>query len=436
MRRSWTYSLAIGGGAALLGLAFAASSLAEPVVRSLGEWYRSHGWTNGAEAAARIRWVEFAVAALAPVALAWAMIEATRTWQRVLLAGLGILLVALLSPALALHGLAFDPVSPAAASLLAAAGVFVFARTEPGRRKRLLEDALGSRVSSKVFANLLESPLPPDFGPTTREVTTLVCRLLPAREGDAPPPPAEALKMGSLFLRSVSAFLLSRGAYLEESSPERIRVAFGILRDDDDHAARACQAALDLRGRLRGLAQEFESRWFHPLRWGVGLASGTMAVGLCGEPGGKFLGGRGGQADFADRLALANARLGSDLLVSPGLFGLIRDRFEARPLELVYDPEGQRLLEIYQLLAAAEEFPEEERLRRDSFWRGVVRLREGDYEAALECLSRARLPGADDRPLALLLAQAQEGVAGPESRPLRLIREFTAEGRSRLVERL
>jgi hypothetical protein len=105
-------------------------------------------------------------------------------------------------------------------------------------------------------------------------------------------------------------------------------------------------------------------------------------------------------------------------------------------LELVYDPLSQQLLEVYQLLAPAEAFADEERQRRDWFWQGVIHLRQRNGEKALECFIRARVPGGEDGPLALLLARAQEEIATPESRPVRLIREFTNEGRARLLERL
>lgn len=435
MRRYWTFSLAIGGGAALLGLALAASGLLEPAVKGLGDWYRSRAWAPAGDWL-RFRSLEFVMIAVLPLGLAFGMIEVTKIPQKAAVAGAAVLLAFLLSPLLALYGLLMDVISLLSACLLAILGAALFARTEFGSRKRRLELALGTRVSSSVFQNLLDSPVSPSFEAASREVTIIVCRILPVTGGEKTLAPADALKRGSWFLRAVSSFLLSRGAYLEEAGPERVRAVFGMLGEDPDHAVKACRVAFDLKGRLRGLAQEFESRWFHALDWGVGVASGTMSVGLCGDPGRYLLAGVGGDSDFADRLALANARLSSDVLLGPETYRLVRDRFEVRPLEMLYDPMTQRLLESYQLLAPSESVSEEERQRRDWFWKGVIHLRQSKYDEALECFSRARVPGVEDRPLAQLLAQAQEGVATPGSRSVRLIREFTDDGRARLLERL
>ncbi len=435
MRRYWTISLAIGGCASLVGLALHLGGILEPVSEWIWRACVSRGWVSGGEAV-RLRHFEIPAIALAGVGTAWGVVEVTRPLRKVLVAVLAILAAALLLPALALYGFRFDPFAPCLAAALSTVGAFLFARTESGKRKQALEEALGSRVSAGVFAELLEAPSDPVMAGERREVTTLVCRLFVPEtfRGEVETP--ELLRVGSLFARSVSAFLLSRGAYLEEAGPERVRASFGMLRAEEDHAERACRAALDLRGRLKGLSQECEARWFLPLRCGVGIGSGTMAVGRCGAPGDAFVAGLGGEADFADRLALANGRLGSDVLLGPGTYRLVRERFEVRPLELLYDPVQRSLSEVYQLLAAAGGLDEAERDRRDAFWRGVLHLRAGDCEAALGEFSRAKVPGVDDPPLAAFVEKAQEGIAPPESRATRLVREFTEEGRARLIQQL
>lgn len=434
MRRYWLLSLAIGGGAALIVLALILGGVIDPALERLGSIYEARGWTVAGQWV-RWPWLEMAVVVIAAPGIAAAVIEITRFSGKIAAAVGAILVLSVLSPIFALYGVLFDPFAPLAAALLSATGAFVYATTPAGKRKWLLEEAVGPRVSAGLFHDLLESPSDPGFEGTRREVTTLVCCLFPPEEGHSGNASADVLTMGSLFLRTVSTFLLARGAYLEEAGPEKVRVSFGMLRDTRDHAEQACRAALDLRIRLRGLAQEFETRWFQSLHYGVGIESGEMTVGLCGTPDHFFFAGLGGGEDFAGRLACANRRFSSDLLVGPGTYRLVRDRFEVRPMEMVYDPVGCRLLEVYQLLATVDQFGEEERERRDHFWRGVILFREKRREEALEAFSRARVPGMDDGPLSHFTAKVQDAVALPESRPLRLVRELTEEGHARLIEK-
>lgn len=433
MRRYWTISLLIGGGVSLVVLALHLAGAFDAISAWLWQLIRFR--TGGAaEAAQRIRYLELPLAILAAMGVSWGVVEVTRLWQKLLIALLAAMVIALWTPVLALYGIRFDFFAPFLAVILAAIGGLVFSRTERGQRKAIMEDCLGGRVSAAQFAELLEAPEAPQWS-GEREVSTLVCRWFPPDEGKGLSPEAR-VQMGNLFIRHVSAFLLSRGAYLEESGPDRIRVSFGMLREDGEHAAKACRAALDLRGRLKGLSQECEARWFLPLRWGLGIGSGKRVVGLYGRPGKTSFTGVGGEADFADRLALANARLGSDLLIGPDCYRLAGNLFELRPLELLYDPQQGTLTEIYQLLAPLGGLDEGEKARRDAFWRGMIHLRSGAHEAALHELSQARHPGIEDPVLSLLIGKLQDRLATPERRSTRLVREWTEEGRVRLLEQL
>ena len=427
-------SLATGAGAAVLAAALAFGGVFEPLAVWLAERYESRGWAP-AEEWLRWRWLEFVITFVAAIGMAGAVIEVTGMVRKVMVAVAAFAVLLVLSPLFALYGVLFEPSATLLGALVAGIGAFAFARTAAGKRKWLLEEAVGTRVSGKVFDALLESPVEPGFEGARRPVTTLVCCLFPPDPGEGAIEAPDLLTMGSLFLRTVSTFLLSRGAYLEEAGPERVRVSFGMLAETEDHAVLACRTALDLRIRLRGLSQEFESRWFHPLRCGVGVESGEMTVGLCGTPGRFFFAGMGGGEDFAGRLALANRRFGSDLLIGPAAQRQVGAGFEVRPVEMVYDPVRCELREVFQLLAESGQLSQEERGRRDQFWRGVILLREKKCEEALECFSKARVPGVDDGPLAYFTEQAQQRVTLPEGRSLRLVKEFTEEGHARLIDR-
>jgi len=433
MRRYWLISLAIGGGAGLLILALTLAGGFDPLVARLVALFEACGWSPDG-GWIRWRWLEMLTVIAASLGMASAVIEITQPIKKLVAAISGMLLLVIPSPLFALYGVLFEPFGPISAALLSALGAFTFSRTPVGKRKRILEEAVGSRVSGKLFNEMLESPLDPGFEGAARQFTTLVCYHFPPDPSQTQNTPSETLTMGSLFLRTVSTFLLARGGYLEEAGPERVRVSFGMLRDSDDHAEQACRAALDLRIRLRGLSQEFESRWFQPLSCGIGLESGEAAVGLCGVPGQFFFAGFGGGEDFAGRLACANRRFGSDLLIGPEAYRKIRHLFEVRPMEMVYDPVACVLHEIFELLGTVGQFGSEDRMRRDQFWQGVVLLREKRTEEALEAFRRARLPGLEDGPLDYFTAKIQERVSPVESRPRRLIRELTDEGHARLIE--
>jgi class 3 adenylate cyclase len=431
MRRYFITALTIGSAVTVVVLTLYFAGAFQAMVTWLANLYVSLGMFSGEMV--RVSWLEIPLVAISAVGMAWWVIDVSRLFQKVLIALSSLLVLAGISPTLAFYGLLIDPFSSLAAAVLSSVAAFAYAGTEKGLRKRVLEEVLGPRVSSHTFTSLLEAPDPPDFKGATREVTVLTCRLLEYQSLQDLLEPSELMKLSNLFIRSASAFLLSRGGYLDESSPELVRVSFGMLSPSEDHASQACQAALELRSRLRNLSQECETRWFQPLQCGVGISSGRMTVGVYGMPGHIFFSGIGEVTDYSRRLAVANVRYGSDLLIGPETYRLVQGEMELRPMEMFYDPVTNDLAEIYQLLARAGQFTGEEKARRDLFWHGVIHLREKNFEAALDCFSRSRLPGTEDAPAAYFISRSQAGVATPEAPASRLVRELTDEGHARLI---
>jgi len=432
MRRYLLTALAIGSAVTLVILILYFAGVFTPMVNWLGNVYVSRGFFGG-EALTRIKWLEIPVIVAGALWVAWSVIDVSRPGQKITVALLIASVVFGLSPTFAFYGYLFDPFSSLAAVILAAVASLAYAGTERGMRKRVLEDVLGTRVSSRTFDELLEAPAHPDFRGANREVSVVTCRLLNHEELQESLEPPELMKMCNLFIRSASSFLMSKGAYLDESNPELVRVFFGMLGTTPDHAAQACGAALELRSRLRNLSLECESRWFQSLRCGVGISSGSMTVGVYGSPAHFFFSGIGSEIDYSRRIAHANHRYGSDLLIGPETYRLIHEAFEVRPMEMFYDPGSNIMTEIYQLLAKKDNYSDEERARRDLFWQGIIYLREKNYEAALDHFSRSRLPGSEDEPVAYYIGKSQEGVAAPETTGGRLTRELTEKGHARLI---
>lgn len=435
MRRYLLTSLTIGGSVALVVLGIYLAGGFDPMQIWLRDAYRS--WklfgSGTVGSVGSVGWLEMIALTSASLGIAWGVVDVSRLSQKVLVIVSITLVTVALSPTLALYGFFFDPIAPLTASLLSAAAALVYSRTEKGGRKRILEEVLGARVSQGVFDELLEAPSLPEFQGMVREASILTCRFLNHADLQEKLDPAELLKMSNLFIRTASTFLISKGGYLDESGPELIRASFGVFGRGVNHAEEACRAALELRARLRNLSQECETRWFQPLQFGVGISSGPLTVGVYGPPQHFFFSGAGTEMEFSRRLALANERYGSDLLIGPSTYRLVQGNVEVRPMELFYDPVSNSMTEIYQLLTRKEAFTDEDRIRRDLFWQGMILMRERNFEGALDCFSRSRLPGSDDPPVAYYIGRAQEGVAAPESRMARLTREFTEEGHARLI---
>lgn len=378
-------------------------------------------------------WLERGVIVAAALGAAWCVIDIPHIGDKLLVLLSIIGAVVGLSPTLALYGLLFTPFSGVMAALVCGGCGLVYAGTEHGMRKRVLQRVLGARVSSEKFAALLNSKHPLRLEGGSREATVLTCRAFNHSQLREKMEATDLLAMTNMFLRNTADFLMSRGAYLDESSPDCVRVFFGLLEESPDHVERACLTAMELRIRLANLNDECENRWFQRFELGVAISTGPLAVGVYGSASHYYLSGVGGETDYSRRLSRVNLRYGSDVAISASAFKEVNDIIEVRPLEMIYDPEENVMSEVYQLLCRTEDLSDDAKVRRDAYWQGVIHYRAGNYEAALEELSRAEVHGRVDPPLEFYrdLAQRRLTQDGPE--PLEHSHELTDEGHARLL---
>jgi len=207
-----------------------------------------------------------------------------------------------------------------------------------------------------------------------------------------------------------------------------------MLSESENHAEMACRAGLELQNRLKSLNQECETRWFQTLEYGVGISSGPMTVGVYGSKQHYFFSGIGSEIDFSRRLAHANTRYESAVLLGAKSYQLVHESAEFRPMEMFYDPEDQVMSEIYELLAMKENFSESDGQRRDLFWQGMILYREAKYAEALEHFTRSQVPGYEDGPTKFFIEKSQQGLIDPKTVGEEAYREIIEEGHARLLD--
>jgi adenylate cyclase len=436
MRRYFVIAMIVGALVSALILALHHFGVFSSLDVWLAEVYGAMGVFQtdiiGLDSPARL-WIERGVVVAAALGTAWCVIDIPHLGNKVLvlLSVAGVTLA--MSPTLALYGILFVPFAAAAAAMLSGVCGLAYAGTEHGMRKRVLQRVLGARVSREKFAALLNAKRPPRLEGGSREATVLTCRVFNHATLREKMEPTDLLAMTNMFLRNTADFLMSRGGYLDESSPDCVRVFFGLLQESPDHVERACLTAMELRTRLANLNDECENRWFQRFELGVAITSGPLSVGVYGSPQHYYLSGVGGETDFSRRLSRVNLRYGSEVAISAGAFRLVKESMEVRPLEMIYDPEENVMNEVYELLCRKEDMSEEAGVRRDAYWQGVIHYRAGNFDEALKELSRAEGPGKEDAPLAFYRDLVVRRQTQDEPEPLEHSHELTDQGHARLL---
>jgi class 3 adenylate cyclase len=274
----------------------------------------------------------------------------------------------------------------------------------------MFREQLAGRVSPETLAKLEGAPFGVKLGGQARGVTALAVRVLDEGRLREQLGAGQAVEVANTLLDRAATFLIERGAYLEERSPGGVRCSFGLPLADDGHAASAVRAALALKDELADVARELAAECGERVGWGIGLACGEATVGLFGEGRFRRFGALGPGTDIAWKMAGANVDYGSAILVAASTYTTIGGGGEFRPIDLL-PGSGGAPEEIYELLAEGGALGEMGAMRRDAFWRGVVRMRAGDHAAAKQEFLDARTPGAEDRALEHFIAKIAAELA-------------------------
>lgn len=360
--------------------------------------------------------LEYGYYTVAAYLSAWVGVELQKSWHKAaFMVGLSFLTLTL-SVVLALRGILLEPFSGLMAVLAAGSLGIAFSNTELGSRQHLFRRFFVGRICSDTFEKLIQDRVPVKLT-GKREVTSLTCRIINTSELTESLQPSDLEQVSSAFLKAVSEFLVQRGAYLDVCNSQGVTAQFGFPLADKDHAQTACRVALELREFLVVLAAELEKRWLNKCALGVALASGPAAGGLIGYGSFQFYSVLGEAPELSRRLCNMNGVYGSRLLISASTFALVKEAMEVRPMELIAVPGKTVLREVYELLAEKGTLTPGTLQARDSFWQGVVALRQGDAATASQKLAQALVAGQDDPPLRYFKERAEELAKATKAKP-------------------
>ncbi len=341
---------------------------------------------------------QYALFILLAFGIAWTTIDIARLSLKIVVAVAVFLQVLSLTWVLNLHHSFFSPFPPALAVLLSFAAALTYSRSEAGERKRTLRLMFGDRVSRKTFYTLLNSNAKLNLGGEMREASVLVCEVFNQDDLMDSLPTADYVAMTNLFLRHGGDFLVEKGGYLDECDGESLRAIFGAPLEDDDHAKIACESAMELSRRLDEINRECETRWQKTLDFRIGVNSGEMVTAAYGSRRLGTFSVAGEPVEFARRLCSANIVYGSRILIGSYAFQLASEAIEVRPIELIRTREERSREEVYELLGLKHALSDEQLLRRDLYWKGVVYYREQLWDQALDHFHRALSPNGSDQP--------------------------------------
>ena len=209
------------------------------------------------------------------------------------------------------------------------------------------------------------------------------------------------------------------GGYLNKFLGDGIFAFFGAPVPDEDHRDRAIRAALDCQREVcllnEALAEETGTSAV--LRCRIGVTTGEVMVGNCGSTQRMDYTAIGDSVNLASRLESANKFFGTRILIlDQTLAAASADGLVARPLGKVIVAGKNEPVEVWDVLAGAEEAPDEFQKSFADFARAVELMTDRKFAAVAELLEAVLKVVPDDRPAQIYLQRCKDYLAAPPAR--------------------
>jgi adenylate cyclase len=197
------------------------------------------------------------------------------------------------------------------------------------------------------------------------------------------------------MMERLSEQIVRQGGVIVDYAGDGILAMWNAPTPQEDHALRACRAALAMLGELGGLNERWREVAGGPLALGIGINTGTAQVGNTGSPRKFKYGPHGHTVNLASRVQDATKILQLPLLVTSATCDLLPPTLPRRRLGRVRLAGVEEQVVLYEV--QAEPPPAEWQTLRDG------------YEAALALYEDRQWGKACQRLLPLLEAFERSG---------------------------
>jgi adenylate cyclase len=218
----------------------------------------------------------------------------------------------------------------------------------------------------------------------------------------------------NLFFTEMSEIVLKFDGHIDKYLGDAIMAEFGAPIFFEDHAIKACHAALEMQERLRKLDLSKYKDTLTSLSGRIGITSGNMTIGMMGSEKRKNYTVIGDPVNLASRLEGANKTFGTHIMISEDTFKLAKDEIISRPIDMIRVKGRQRPARVFELVATREQsLPKNYGTILPVFTNGIKYYHTRDWKKAEDCFQFCLNLMPDDGPSKEYLRRAIEFKLNP-----------------------
>ncbi len=309
-------------------------------------------------------------------------------------------------------GLVLSTVMPLSEIAVLNFAMIFFNYVTADREKRQVRTAFQYYLTKSVMEEMLKHPEKLKLGGDKRELSVLFSDIRGFTTISERLPPEELVRTLNEYLTPMTDLVFKHEGTLDKYMGDAIMAIWGAPLTQEDHALRACAAAVEMLQQLAELSKRWAAQGRPIIDIGIGINSGHMAVGNMGSDMRFDYTVMGDNVNLGSRLEGTNKEYGTHIIISEFTFALVKGKVVARELGSVRVKGKKKPVGIYELrgMGAAQG---QEAQGIAQFEQGLVAYRARDWDGAERCFKSVEALWPGDGPSGHYLEDIAEKRAHP-----------------------
>ena len=217
-------------------------------------------------------------------------------------------------------------------------------------QKAQIRDAFGQYLSPKVVSDLVKDPEKLALGGEEREMTAFFSDIAGFSSFSESMKPTELVLVLNEYLTGMCNIIIDAEGTVDKFEGDLIMAFWGAPSIQQDHARRACFAAIDQSKALAVLRDKWLSEGRPGIQVRMGINTGSMVVGNMGSDQRMDYTIMGDAVNLASRLEGANKAYGSYLMISDSTYQQCADDVDVRELDTLRVVGKSDAVKVYELI--------------------------------------------------------------------------------------
>jgi class 3 adenylate cyclase/CHASE2 domain-containing sensor protein len=312
-----------------------------------------------------------------------------------------------------MHKFILPVVPPAAFMLSSYLGVLLYNYLSEQREKKKIRGMFSTMVSGDVLNYLEENPESFSLAGQKMEATMFFSDLAGFTTISETLGAEKLVELLNAYLSPMTDIIMASNGYVDKYEGDAIMAEWGVPYPLDDHATRACWAALDQQKLIAELAPGFKKEFGVDVMARMGLNSGIVAAGNMGSEKRFSYTVMGDAVNQAARFEPANKDYETLVMIGESTHELAKNDIEARLLDKIIVKGKTVPIQVYELVAKKGEISDDQRRALELYDLGLKIHWKRSFREAIDYFQQVVTIIPDDGPSLTMIERVKKYIEIP-----------------------